>query len=411
MPTVTIGVVPRERFSAAGEALQSIYDHTALRFNLVIVDCAVPPAYRRQMDQVLAGRDNVTIVQVDRHLLPNLSRNLVLKNSTADFICLIENDVIVRPGWLDRLIVACEEHPADVAAPLILERLGEFEKVHFDDRLGRLEEVATGTGTGLRILPQDEPKEGTRAGARREVEFLETHCVLFRGPVFERVAGFDESITAQEEVDMSLSLRRAGLTLIVEPASVVTFLPPPPVYPDEKAYYCMKWNPETYAADYTRVARKWNLIDPPSAMGVVRTRRSYALEPDPVAQLERQLTYRRKVQATADEITRLVPSDGAFILVHDGQLNLGDVAPERHALPFLERDGQDWGPPQDSATAIDELERMRREGVGLIVVAWPSFWWLDYYSEFATYLRAHYPCVLDNERLIAFALRGERAAA
>ena len=43
-----------------------------------------------------------------------------------------------------------EEHPAHVAAPLILERMGEFEMVHFDDRLGLVEEVTTGE-SGVQI--------------------------------------------------------------------------------------------------------------------------------------------------------------------------------------------------------------------------------------------------------------------
>lgn len=411
MTTITIGLVPRERFSAAAETLRSIYQHTGMDFDLLIVDCAIPATYRRQMEEVLAGRDNARVLSVDHHLLPNQSRNLILQNSTTDYVCLIENDVLVSPGWLERLVVACEQSPADAAAPLILERLAEFEKVHFDDRLGQVERIPTETGTGLCILPRDYPKESDRQGTRRRVDFLETHCVLFRRAVFDRVSGFDETITAQEEIDMSLSLWHAGFTMIVEPSSVVTFLPPPPVFADEKEYYFLKWNPQTYAADYEHVARKWNLIDPPSAEGVVRTRRSYALEDDPAMQLEQQLTYRRKVHALAEDIAGLAPKGETIILVHDAQLNVGDVVPNHHVLPFVERDGQDWGPPSDSQTAIDELERMRSQGVVLIVVAWPSFWWLDYYDEFAQYLRAHYPCVLENARLVAFALRSERRAA
>jgi hypothetical protein len=409
--TTTIGFVPRERFSAAAEALQSIYDHTNVPFDLLIVDCAIPATYRRQMEEVLAGRNNVRVLSVDHYLLPNQSRNVVLRNSMADWVCLIENDVLVEPGWLERLIAACQEELADVAAPLIMERLSEFEKVHFDDRLGRVEEVETGVGMGLRILPPDFPKDASRDGPRQRAEFLETHCVLFRGSVLQRVQGFDEMITAQEEIDMSLCVRHAGLRMIVEPRSVVTFLPPPPIYPDEKDYYLLKWNPQTYAQDYERVARKWNLVDPPSAMGVVRTRRRYAQEPDPAAQLERELAYRRKVQSAAEDIAALVPAGGTFILVHESELDLGDVAPDRRVLPFIERNGAHWGPPADSATAILELERMRSNGVPLIAIAWPSFWWLSYYTEFAAYLRAHHPCLLENDRLVAFALQRERVVA
>ena len=75
------------------------------------------------------------------------------------------------------------------------------------------------------------------------------------------------------------------------------------------------------------------------------------------------------------------------------------------AIPFLERGGQYWGPPADDLTAIRELERLRLAGAKLIVFAWPAFWWLDFYSEFARYLYSHFNCILKSDRLIAFSFR------
>jgi hypothetical protein len=71
----------------------------------------------------------------------------------------------------------------------------------------------------------------------------------------------------------------------------------------------------------------------------------------------------------------------------------------------LESNGQYSGPPQDDETAIGEVERLRRAGASFIVFAWPAFWWLEYYSKFSGYLRARFPCPLENERLIVFDLR------
>ena len=39
-----------------------------------------------------------------------------------------------------------------------------------------------------------------------------------------------------------------------------------------------------------------------------------------------------------------------------------------------------------------------------IVFAWPSFWWLDYYSEFNHYLLTRYHCAMTNNRIVAFDL-------
>jgi hypothetical protein len=83
----------------------------------------------------------------------------------------------------------------------------------------------------------------------------------------------------------------------------------------------------------------------------------------------------------------------------------GVVASQRPAIPFLERDGQYWGPPADSATAIREFERLRRTGAGFIAFTWTAFWWLDYYAGFHAHLRDKYACLLENERLVVFDLR------
>jgi hypothetical protein len=404
MATVTIGFVPRERFSVASQALQRIFDVTKTPFNLIVVDCNIPNTYRRQMDEVLKGHENVRIICVDQYLLPNQSRNLIIREANDDFVCMIENDVLVEDGWLIRLIQACEEHPADVAVPLIMERMGDFEKVHFDDRLGRVDDVGSNDHPKLRISPWDHPKENDRHASRRSVEFIETHCILFRREVLSRIGGFDDSITAQEEIDLSLSLRQANARVVMELSSVVNFLPPPPVHPDEKEYYLLKWDPETYTQDYKHVAQKWNIDDMPSAMGIVRSRRDYASEPDPNVQLRRQLEYRQRIASTADDIAACVPQGETLILVHEEEFDVSDVAPERHVIPFLERDGQYWGSPENDEIAIEELERMRRDGATRIAFAWPAFWWLEHYTGFNEYLRGHYNCSLENDRLVAFDL-------
>ena len=80
------------------------------------------------------------------------------------------------------------------------------------------------------------------------------------------------------------------------------------------------------------------------------------------------------------------------------------------AVPFLERDGQYWGPPPDGDTGIQELERLRKLGADFIVFVWTAFWWLDYYAELHNYLRSRFRCVLENDRMVAFDLRTVEAA-
>ena len=81
----------------------------------------------------------------------------------------------------------------------------------------------------------------------------------------------------------------------------------------------------------------------------------------------------------------LLPAGTRFVLVGGG-LSI-DLA-GRFAVPFVERDGDDWGTPRDDAHALVEFQRQRAAGMHWFVFLPIAFWWLDYYSELAEALRS-----------------------
>lgn len=104
------------------------------------------------------------------------------------------------------------------------------------------------------------------------------------------------------------------------------------------------------------------------------------------------------------DIASVIPAGATFILADQAQFG-SMVTPGRHAMPFLEHQGQYWGPPQDDPMAISEFERLRSAGAHFIVFGWPAFWWLEYYAAFHNYLRSQFSCVLRNDRLVVFDVR------
>ncbi|MBM4464923.1 MAG: glycosyltransferase [Chloroflexi bacterium] len=112
-----------------------------------------------------------------------------------------------------------------------------------------------------------------------------------------------------------------------------------------------------------------------------------------------------RLHQAIQEISAFVPPGDAFILVDGDLWGAPEVLAGRRRIPFLERDGQYWGPPADDDTAICELERLRRSGASFIVFAWPAFWWLDHYAGLHRHLRSAYRCALENDRLVVFDLR------
>jgi hypothetical protein len=111
-------------------------------------------------------------------------------------------------------------------------------------------------------------------------------------------------------------------------------------------------------------------------------------------------------QDVGRKLAKLVPAGSSVILVDDGKLEL-DLAEliSRHIIPFTERAGVYFGPPQDDATAVKEMKRLLEIRPTIVAFAWPAFWWLQSYPELRKYLELTFPCVHRDELLIAFDLR------
>jgi hypothetical protein len=106
--------------------------------------------------------------------------------------------------------------------------------------------------------------------------------------------------------------------------------------------------------------------------------------------------------AAIETIATAVPDGEPVIVVEDQQWGLGRSIGARRVIPFLERDGEYWGPPADSATALRELTRLRGLGVRFIAFGRPSFWWLDHYVELKHQLESGAACLARSEDIIVF---------
>lgn len=112
-----------------------------------------------------------------------------------------------------------------------------------------------------------------------------------------------------------------------------------------------------------------------------------------------------RLYAATQEITEIVPTEAAFILAGEVSSETCSLVAPRRCIPFVEKDGGYWGKPSDDAAAIRELERLRETGASFIGFVSSTFWWLEHYAGLCDYLRAQFPCVRENERIVMFDLR------
>ncbi|MEH2171302.1 glycosyltransferase family 2 protein [Nostoc sp.] len=390
MPTVTIGFFPREQFSLAAESLQRIFDCTHIPFNLIVIDCNTPQVYWQQIEQVLAGRNNVKVISKDYYLMPNQCRNLVIQESNPhdDFLCFIENDVLVEDGWLSYLIQACEEHPANVAIPRIIEGGFGATQIHCDPNLGKVNSVKTKDGIKLEILPPTGDLQLHKGFHRRKIELSgEVHCQLYRRSVFERVNPFDD-VVYLDWIDSTMALYNSNISVVFEPKAVVHFWHPFPPERDNLDYFFKRWDLQRAATELVEIQKKWNLAQMTADLFFVEERNRIG-----------------HLYDLREELKNLILSENSFILVDEDFLNGNKIIEGFQTIPFTERNGQYWGVPADDNMAIREFERLHQTGACAIVFLWNAFWWLDYFTEFHDYLRQKFPYLLKSDRAIVFGLQ------
>lgn len=138
------------------------------------------------------------------------------------------------------------------------------------------------------------------------------------------------------------------------------------------------------------------------ALGEYFSRQGLTLDPE---NWKRRPWAPHQIYQAGQELAGLIPAGATFIMV-DADNWVSPLCPGLRQLPFLERNGQYWGPPADDDNALGELKRMQKEfGAGYIAFAEPAFWWLDHYKSFTGHLRSRFRCALQNERLVVFDLR------
>ena len=115
--------------------------------------------------------------------------------------------------------------------------------------------------------------------------------------------------------------------------------------------------------------------------------------------------YRELVDHIRQIIESTLPPGATIIIASKGDEDLLNLT-NRVAWHFpQEKDSSYSGHhPENSASAIRQLERLRDEGGEFLVLPASMFWWLPFYSEFAAYLAEHYPAVEHEEICLIYHL-------
>ncbi|MBV8371263.1 MAG: glycosyltransferase [Candidatus Eremiobacteraeota bacterium] len=210
-------------------ALRSLLETTdpAFPYEVILVLNGAAPHVAAAARRAARG---ARIVEAPANLGFGGGSNFGAAHARAPYLVFLNDDVVVRPGWLEELVVTADARPdAGAVGSRILfaggEQVQEAGSVIFAD--GSTAPLGRG-------LPADSP----RARAVREVDYCSACSLLVRRAAFEQAGGFERRYfpAYYEDVDLALKLRELGWTILYQPASELLHAESASTTSDFKAY-------------------------------------------------------------------------------------------------------------------------------------------------------------------------------
>jgi glycosyltransferase involved in cell wall biosynthesis len=395
---VTVAIPTYNRASLLKLSLESVLAQDYPDFRVLVLDNASDDETEAVVRSFAEQDGRITYIrnQINIGVLGNWNRAIEL--NTSPYLTILSDDDLMLPGLISESVRALDEHP-QVGFSFALVRLIDAKGNLLD--LQRTGKMPDGVINGLDFL---------------ELTVSWQACPVYTSSIFLRksalaVVGPFDSPHTKHTFDLTMIYRLAAHfdILFLRKELVQVRLHPGQITETDWRYdrngpigvMAEAVDAVSYLLESDRAAdpeyRKW-LAERLLALNARQSEFAHLALP------YMHHTWEERLQFATQEVAKLIAPEDSFILVDDGQWQYEAIAAGR-AIPFIEKDGLYWGPPEDDTTAIEEVERWEHKGVKFIVFGWPCFWWFDYYSRFYRHLRSHYRRVLKNSRLVVFDLQ------
>ena len=200
-PTVSIIVVTFGTGPVVLEMLDAVAGHTPIAHEVIVVDCLpADPATRTSL--LLADRSDILLLAVDDNLGFAGGNEYGVEHARGEFLCFLNADVIVGPGWLEPLIAALDDPVVGIVAPVFVNDDGSLQEA------GQLIFADTFTApVGDAVMPGDFTNVFSR-----DVDYASAACWLVRRADHLALGGFDRHYHPAyfEDADYALRVEASG---------------------------------------------------------------------------------------------------------------------------------------------------------------------------------------------------------
>lgn len=116
------------------------------------------------------------------------------------------------------------------------------------------------------------------------------------------------------------------------------------------------------------------------------------------------LTWREHQEAAVDDICTVLGEGNSFLLIDEDCWDPA-LANKLPATVFSAVSHDGGSSPATGTQVVETIEKSRRAGCRYLVIAWPAFWWLDFYPELEEYFASAANCIFRNSHILIYDLQ------
>ncbi len=206
-PKVSLIIPTRDGADVLATCIRSIRTRTRYpNYEIIIIDNGSVEDKTKQLFAELANDSAIRILPRPEPFNFSKLNNAAAREATGDILGFINNDIeVTHEDWLDQMVALAVRPDAGCVGAKLLYPDGRIQHAGIVVGLGGV------AGHGHRFAGKEEPGYLNRLRCVQNVSAVTAACLLVRRAVFDKVGGFDESLTvAFNDVDFCLRVRDAG---------------------------------------------------------------------------------------------------------------------------------------------------------------------------------------------------------